>query len=392
MDIIKQELEELLSSYSFEAEKLKHEADHILDKINNHGLLLFGSGGLGQRTLKGLQKIGINTLGFVDKNPSLWNKTVNGLTVYSPQQAVTQYPEAVYMVTIWSDKIGHPIDEVSLLLGTFGQVTTISFLWLYYKYSEIFLPYFSLDSPGKTIDQSALIYKAFSLFNDELSRKEFVAQLRMRLKQDIKGLGSTVGSKYHFSNELFKLNSNDSIVDIGAFDGDTLKDFINIQGSVFADYTAFEPDPQNFLKLNDYAKSLPIDISKKIIVEQLAVSDEKKQITFDAEGSLQSAYSEAGNIIVNCVSLDDYFFNKHPTYIKIDAEGAEPEIIMGATTIIKQTQPIFAISVYHQYDHLWLLPLAIQEISNDYNFYLRPLCLVSWDLICYAVPKQRVAL
>ncbi|MEJ7826674.1 MAG: FkbM family methyltransferase [Segetibacter sp.] len=392
MDAYKEELDELLNiKVSDYKEEKSKEWDFILDKIRSEGIVLYGSGGFGKRTLKGLREVGVEPLGFADNNSTVWNKSVEGLTVYSPAEVVEKFPEALYMVTIWSDKIGHPINEVRQILSAKKNVLISSFFPLYYKYPEIFLPYFSLDFPGKTIEDVALVLKAYSLFEDDTSRMEFLAQIRMRMQGNADGLSGATGSQYHFANELFLLNENDSIIDIGAFDGDTLKDFINIRNGEFKKYIAFEPDPGNFKKLEDYVLTLPDDIRNKISGEQLAVSDTNKTITFAADGSLQSAYSEEGNITVDCIALDDHVFNDHPTYIKMDAEGAEPEIIKGASKIIQQFLPILAVSVYHQYDHLWSLPLQIKTLSNDYKFFLRPLCKASWDLICYAVPKNRLS-
>lgn len=392
MDAYKEELDELLNiKVSDYKEEKSKEWDFILDKIRSEGIVLYGSGGFGKRTLKGLREIGIEPLGFADNNSTVWNKSVEGLTVYSPANAAEKFSKAVFMVTIWSDKIGHPIDEVRQVLSVEKEVLITSFFPLYYKYPKVFLPYFSLAFPGKTIEDADSAFKSYSLFEDEASRREFVAQIRMRMQGNADGLSGATGSHYHFANDLFMLNENDTIIDIGAFDGDTLKDFVSVRKDRFEKYIAFEPDPGNFKKLEDYVFTLPEDICSKITVEQLAVSDTNKTIIFAADGSLQSAYSEEGNISVDCISLDHHVFNDHPTYIKMDAEGAEPEIIKGASKIIQQYLPILAVSVYHQYDHLWSLPLEIQTLSNDYKFFLRPLCKASWDLICYAVPKNRLS-
>lgn len=392
MDPYKKELVGLMSiKVSDYEEQESKKWDLIVNKIRVDGIVLFGSGGFGKRTLKGLREIGIEPLGFADNNSTVWNKSVEGLTVYSPTDAVDKFSKAVFMVTIWSDKIGHPIDDMRQVLSAKRQVLISSFFPLYYKFPEIFLPYFSLDFPGKTIEDADLIFNAYSLFEDDTSRREFLAQVRMRMHGSADGLSDATGAQYHFDNELFKLNENDTIIDIGAFDGDTLKDFISIRKEGFKKYIAFEPDPGSFKKLEDYVLTLPKNIKNNIWAEQFAVSDTNKTITFAAEGSLQSAYSEEGNTIVDCISLDDHVFNDHPTYIKMDAEGAEPEIIRGACKIIKEYLPILAVSVYHQYDHLWSLPLQIQRMSQDYKFFLRPLCKVSWDLICYGVPKNRLS-
>ncbi len=253
MDPYKKELDELLNvKVSDYKEQQSKEWDFILHKIRSEGIILYGSGGFGKRTLKGLREIGIEPLGFADNNSNAWNKSVEELTVYSPTDAVDKFPKAVFMVTIWSDKIGHPINEVKQILSAGKEVLISSFFPLYYKFPEIFLPYFSLDFPGKTIEDSELVFKAYSMFEDDSSRQEFLAQVRMRMHGSTDGLGDATGAQYHFDNELFKLDENDTIIDIGAFDGDTLKDFVSIRKDQFKKYIAFEPDPGNFRKLENY--------------------------------------------------------------------------------------------------------------------------------------------
>ena len=88
--------------------------------------------------------------------------------------------------------------------------------------------------------------------------------------------------------------------------------------------------------------------------------------------------------------LNEIDFEHAPTFIKMDVEGYEPNVIMGANEIIKKHEPIIAISIYHKYDHLWKLPLAVNALGKNYNFYLRPHFHAGWELICYAVPKSRV--
>jgi hypothetical protein len=73
----------------------------------------------------------------------------------------------------------------------------------------------------------------------------------------------------------------------------------------------------------------------------------------------------------------------------MDIEGAEPDALRGAATLIREKSPLLAISCYHQQDHLWSIPLLIQSLNPDYRFYLRPHDLEGWDLVCYAIPNQR---
>ena len=74
----------------------------------------------------------------------------------------------------------------------------------------------------------------------------------------------------------------------------------------------------------------------------------------------------------------------------MDIEGAEPETLNGSIRIIQKHSPVLAISVYHQFDHLWKLPLLIKSLSEQYSFFLRPYRLAHWDLVCYAIPTNRI--
>jgi hypothetical protein len=57
--------------------------------------------------------------------------------------------------------------------------------------------------------------------------------------------------------------------------------------------------------------------------------------------------------------------------------------------VIREHSPILAISCYHLQDHLWSIPLLINSLNPDYDFYLRPHDLEVWDLVCYAIPCSR---
>jgi FkbM family methyltransferase len=385
------ELNELLSEPVESAKKRAATTfDPWEEKIRKHGIVLFGCGVFSKKILEGLRKIGIEPLAFSDNNQKIWNTETEGLKVFSPADAAYKYPEAMFMVTIWSDAIGHPVEEIEKQLHGYKKVEVISFFFLFWKYPDIFMPYFSIDSPYKTLLHVTKIKECFSLFKDEESQKEFVAQIRWRLTGDYKGLGNPGKFTQYFYDDLFELNNEDVFVDCGAFDGDTFKNFLKHQHDVFKHYFAMEPDPVNCDKLQAFVNTQSEEIRNKVTVKQCAVSDVNKKISFSSDGSLQSSISENGNIQADCISIDEGLSNKGITYIKMDTEGSEPDIIRGAAGTIKNNKPLVAISVYHQFDHLWLLPLQTNAISDNHQFFLRPHCKASWDLICYAIPKHRL--
>ena len=77
-------------------------------------------------------------------------------------------------------------------------------------------------------------------------------------------------------------------------------------------------------------------------------------------------------------------------FIKLDVEGAEKKALDGAKQLIVRSRPVLAISLYHQPQDLWELPLFLSTICENYKFYIRQHYANSFDSVLYAVPKESV--
>ena len=78
------------------------------------------------------------------------------------------------------------------------------------------------------------------------------------------------------------------------------------------------------------------------------------------------------------------FSEEKVTFIKIDAEGAEREIIQGSTKTIKKYKPKLAVSVYHKPDDYIELAKLLLEIEPEYKFYFRQYHSDPKETILYA--------
>jgi FkbM family methyltransferase len=353
-------------------------------------LVLFGAGGFGRRTLAGLRFLGIEPLAFADNNRQLWGRPVNGVRVVSPQEAAQEFGEnAAFVLTIWNGQAEDRMADRVRQLKDLGCARVIPAGFLFWKYPDVFLPYYPLDLPHKVLMKADEVRRAFDLFHDDTSRREYVAQILFRLHLDYDRLGLP-GPEEHYFPDLFRLLPNEVLVDCGAFDGDTIRGFLGLQGDRFSSILAFEPDPLNWPKLQETVAALPAEIRRKITCFRQAVSAVTGRIQFDSKGTDLSA-TGTGSMSVECVELDEALRGHAPTMIKFDIEGAELAALSGGRRTIRKSLPLLAVSAYHQQGHIWEIPLAIARMASQYRLGLRPHGTEAWDLVCYAVPPERWA-
>ncbi|AXC11528.1 hypothetical protein ACPOL_2204 [Acidisarcina polymorpha] len=351
-------------------------------------LVLFGAGQLGRMTLAGLRKVGIEPVAFADNNPRLWNTRVEGVETLSPAEAAARYgAQGNFVITIWGGAGTDRMAQREATLRSLGCQNVIPFQSLFWKHAELLLPHYGVDLPHKVHQQRDEVEEVSHLWSDDASRAEYLAQLQWRLFGDFSALPDPVAHATYFPLDLCPLGDQEVFVDCGAYDGDTIRSFVDQSRNSFKHIYGFEPDPGNFAKLRESISLLPR--RDAISLRCAAVGASAGTVTFSANGD-QASHIGGGELVVDCVSLDEALSDSEPTYIKMDIEGAELDALNGARGIIERHSPVLAICSYHLQNHLWKVPLLIRSMSDQYSFYLRPHFLEGWDLVTYAIPKRRL--
>lgn len=340
--------------------------------------------------LAGLLRAGVAPSAFADNNPSLAGLSIQGVPVLPAMEAVAKFgKDSAFVVTIWGAHSRDRLAQRKKQWSDMGCGTVISFMSLFWKFAEIFLPHYSCDLPHKVFAQARRIESLADLWADDGSRKEFLAQLRWRSQLDFDGLPEPVGGPAYFPEDLFKLLPDERLVDCGAYDGDTLGDFLRLSRGEFQSVLALEPDPANFAKLQEAVAALPPDQQQRITLLPIAASDRAQTLRFSADATSASAVTDQGGIEVEGRPLDVLLGGCEPTFIKMDIEGAELSALHGARDLLSRCRPILAICIYHLQEHLWEIPEWLRGVLRDYVFHLRPHDREGWDLVCYAVPRER---
>jgi len=349
-----------------------------------HSIVLYGAGNIGRTVCRRLRLHDVNPLAFSDQNKSLWGKTIEGVPVLAPEEAIAQYgSSAAFVVTVWNYR-NDPFLTLQNLKER-GCERVVPLAALFYKYPEEFLPYYSMDLPHRILLRSDRIRKAYDLMADDQSRQEYLRELSWRMELNLSGSPDMSEKDEHFPEGIFTLSDREVLFDCGAYDGDTLRAFLNITSGRFLRIISFEPDPLNYKKLTEFVKSLPAEIRTKISIRKTGVGAKTEILRFNADGGRSSGLDPEGSIEISVETLDDFLGKFEPTCIKMDIEGAELDALRGGERLIRKCLPSLALCVYHRPDHLWEIPLTAHEISTEYTFYLRRHAVLPWDLVCYGI-------
>jgi FkbM family methyltransferase len=387
------ELQRLLRTDARTIEKQERDVYVRLARERSGDIVLFGAGGLGRRILAGLRANDVEPLAFADNSPARQGTLVDGLRVLSAQDAAAEFgSQAIFIVSIWGANSPHRFEHTRDQLAALGCAVMV-FPPICWRFAESLLPYYLQDLPHKVLEQKTDVGRAFDLWADDASRREYVSQVRLRLTADFEGLAHPVSHPQYFPDDLYSWRDDEWVVDGGAYDGDSIRMMTQLYGDRFAHVLALEPDPANFAKLEDTVNALPPGSRAKIACRALALASTPGTLHLEPTGTAASAVNasgSAGTVPVSAEPLDALLAGAVPTLIKLDIEGAEIDALLGARSAIAGSAPVVAVCVYHRQDHLWRIPLLLREYRDDYAFFLRPHNEEGWDLVCYAVPRGRL--
>jgi FkbM family methyltransferase len=352
-----------------------------------HGLALFGAGPLGRYTAERMKRAGLSPLGFADNDGSLWGRSVDGLEVAGPAEAVRRWgSEAAFVVATYN--MAAPIAQLRA-----EGARTVPYADLFAAFPDAFLPYFALERPERVLGHPASIREAYGLMADEVSRAEFRVQLERRLLLGFDSprepLDPEVRDSEYFPTDVYVPLDEENFVDCGAFDGDTIRRFLRRREGRFRRIVALEPDPASLGRLRTFVSSLPEETAGRIRLERVAAFDREGPLRFDSKASVASTHSDDAGATVPAARLDELLRDEHPTLVKMDLEGSERSALEGGRGVFASERPVLAVCIYHRPEDLWEIPLDMAGIEKSYRIHLRAHAEDCWDASCYAVPPGR---
>ncbi len=220
---------------------------------------------------------------------------------------------------------------------------------------------------------------AYNLMADDTSKKIFKCYIEFLYGGRLETLKSITTPEDEAFKNILKLAEKEVYVDIGAYRGDTVDTFLSYTKGNYNHIICAEPDTKTFRKLTDHCADL-----ENFEAHNVAVTHVDGEIGFTDAHGRQSAVG--GSVMQKSVTLRTLCSDKVPTYIKIDAEGCENEIISASGDIFTIFKPKLNVATYHKCEDIFTLPILLKNLNPDYKIHLRHHPYIpAWDTLFYCV-------
>ena len=334
-------------------------------KTTTRPIVLYGMGDGADKMISALRDIGKTPAAVFASDEFVRGQSFRGMRVLTFAEAKMLYPDMIVAICFGTQK-KEVLDNIKRIAGECEVITP--------DLPVIDGGVFDIDFCKANKDKLEFIYNNLA---DDLSKHTFENVLRVKLSGDINYLFDCETDPLCPYRTFLNLGDNETFVDLGAYRGDTVSEFLSQVNSYDKIY-AVEPDIKNFAKLETACGNVANCINA-------AASDSVGEVFFSIERGRSSHVSKTGTPIPT-ITVDSIVENNFATFIKLDVEGNEIPALNGARHTIGACKPKLCVAAYHRFDDIINIPLHILNMRPDYKMYLRHFPYIpSWDTNYYFV-------
>ena len=254
------------------------------------------------------------------------------------------------------------------------------------KEQEVVGPHLALFEEAELVSAAWLeqhekeLQAAYALLADEQSRKVFSSTLNYKLSGKISYLFDCTTQRIEDIESLLAPSQEEIYLDLGAYNGDTIKELGELTDWHWRTAVAVEPDRRNCRKLRLLAEELK-GRGLAVEVQEAGIWSKEGELGFSDSGGRQSTFIGAEKRTVPVTTIDAVAGVRAVTLIKMDVEGAELQALSGGRMTLQKFAPKLFIAAYHYDVDLFRLPLLLHKLVPDYKIYLRKHPYVpAWEL------------
>lgn len=329
-------------------------------------IVLYGMGDGADKILAVCQEYQIPIKGVFSSREFVRNKTFHGFRVMTYEHIKAIYPDMVILVAFGTSvepalqeifRIGH---EQEILVPDVPVVGEDLFNDEYFAEHQ---------------DELEAVFRRLA---DDQSKQVFEGILQYKLTGNPMHLFACESELEQDQREILRLGDQETYLDLGAYNGDTVRGFLHLTGGRYRQIVAVEPDERNFAKLQNSTRDL-----ENVRCINAAIGRGAGETHFAQKGGRNSRKSQGGKVTA-LTSIDE--IGGQPSYIKMDVEGQEGAAVFGGRYTINAHRPRLQVAAYHRNEDLFALPLELWKL-HEYKVYLRHARAInSWDTNFFFIP------
>jgi len=314
-----------------------------------------------------------NVLCIADADKSKQGKNIFGLPIVAPEELQKYDKQTPILIT--------PLKGFRQITNKLKDMQFSNFF--YYnnqvsKYVKFINKYLQRDNYGKNyfnfggallpdLDDTDLRVLVDSVFSDTFLISQFCNDNYDKSIVEVLDLYMGEGP-YGYTDGNFDvtIKEGDIVIDAGAYIGDFSAYCANKGAEVYA----FEPVFTTFALLE---QTVELNKPRKIFPIKKGLSDKSGEISIsirDAASSICLKKNKCKSEQISLTTIDTFVAEnniKKVDFIKADIEGAEKDMLRGATNVLKTFAPKLAICTYHLADDPEVLENIILEANPKYR-------------------------
>ena len=358
-------------------------------------VVLYGTGDGADKVLARLAETGVPVSGIFASDEFVRGQQFHGFTVRTYSELLALRETVIVLIAFAS--------ELPDVLERFYKLASVH---------ETYAPHVPVFSGEETVTAAWIkkyereLQMVYERLADAVSRETFASVLNYKLSGKLSYLQACTTNRAEDLKTIFSFGGEETYLDLGAYNGDTVQEFLQLTRGRYKKIVALEPDPKNYKKLTDFVRQYEL---KNVTCLQAGVWNDCGSLELTGNGGRQSTFWEAdrsgfatqnlsqtGSMKkkikkqqVTVVSVDTVLGNDHADYMKFDVEGVEKEALEGAAGHLAPdgngALPKLLVAAYHHDEDLFALPLLLWKLQPEYKIYLRKHPYVpAWEINIFA--------
>lgn len=340
-------------------------------------VVLFGAGEYCMRFMNCIGDMTERVRYIIDNNVQKSGEKLYGKPICGPEKL----KELAVKETLVIITVDNSIPQIYSQIRSLGEFPIMT--------ARILLNGILEDCARELYKNEEMLKKVKTLLYDDKSREIYEEAVRRRMlygECDFSDLVVKGDCEYRIPLMFRESEPQEEVIlDCGAYNGDTLRKFVNTFGPRLKRIYAFECMEESLAKLEKAAELVQNGkYVPDIKIMPYGLSDHEGEMVLAKTCKPNGSFLESSRLYAKkTLDIDGYETVKvgtidtlipeeeKVTLIKMDIEGSEYEALKGSIRTIRKWKPRLAISIYHSGKDYFRLPLLVKEMVPEYKIAVR---------------------